>query len=133
MSVADNTIALLCPPVDLLILNGLEEAQGDGEPDLVVELIDLYLEDAPRRLAVMSEALGNVDGVLLARAAHALKGSSATLGAGQVAETCAELELLAAGFLLPEMAFVFARLPQELETLRNIFLIERQKRSDRMK
>jgi HPt (histidine-containing phosphotransfer) domain-containing protein len=115
----------------LLLLNGLEEAQKDGEPDLVVELIDLYLQDAPRRLAVMSEALGNVDWVLLARAAHALKGSSATLGAGQVAQTCAELELLASRFLLQEIAVVLARLRQEFETLRNIFQIERQKRSDR--
>lgn len=131
MKVADNTIALPCPPVDLLLLNGLEEAQKDGEPDLVVELIDLYLQDAPRRLAVMSEALGNVDWVLLARAAHALKGSSATLGAGQVAQTCAELELLASRFLLQEIAVVLARLRQEFETLRNIFQIERQKRSDR--
>jgi len=47
------TIAQPRPPVDLEVLYGLTEAQGDGEPDLIVELIDLYLEDTPRRVTAM--------------------------------------------------------------------------------
>lgn len=116
-------------PVDLDVLNNLADAQGDGEPDLVVELIDLYLADTPRRVAAMHAALANSDDRLLARGAHALKGSSSTLGATQVAESCTELELLARAASLQRFAVVLDRLVQELTLLRNTFLIERQKRS----
>jgi HPt (histidine-containing phosphotransfer) domain-containing protein len=131
MNDVQKSIGLLRDPVDLGMLNSLAEAQGDEEPDLVVELIDLFLADAPRRVAVMREALANSDEALLERAAHALKGSSSTLGAVQVADTCAELELSARAVSLPHAAVVLDRLHQELTSLRNIFLIERQKRSGR--
>ena len=116
-------------PVDLARLNSLADAQGDGEPDLVVELIDLYLADTPRRVAAMRAALPNSDDRLLARGAHALKGSSSTLGASQVAESCEELEPLAREVSLQKVAGVLDRLEHELSSLRNTFLIERQKRS----
>src|SRR6267142_23927 len=123
------TIAQPRPPVDLEVLYGLTEAQGDGEPDLIVELIDLYLEDTPRRVTAMREALTRTDGILLGRAAHGLKGSSATLGAGQVADSCAELEQLARTSSFTEVASVLGRLEDELTSLRNTFLVERQKRA----
>jgi HPt (histidine-containing phosphotransfer) domain-containing protein len=126
---AKKSLTVLPDTVDLEVLNNLAEGQGDDEPDLVVELIDLYLEDTPRRIASMQEALANSDDRLLARAAHALKGSSSTLGANQVAESCAELEVLARAASLQESAVVLDRLEQELTSLRHIFLIERQKRS----
>lgn len=129
MNDAKNSLTLLQYPVDLGVLNSLAEAQGEGEPDLIVELIDLYLADTPRRVAAMREALANSDGLLLARVAHVLKGSSSTLGASQVAESCAELELLAREASFQKVALVLDRLEQELTSLRNTFLIERQKRS----
>ena len=129
MNYAQNSIAQLKDPIDLGVLNSIAEAQGDGAPDLVVELIDLFLADTPRRVAAMRAAMANSDAPLLARAAHALKGSSSTLGAIQVAESCAELERLARDVSLQEAALVLHRLDQELTFLRNTFLIERQKRS----
>lgn len=126
---AKQSLTLLPDTVDLEVLNNLAEGQGEDEPDLVVELIDLFLEDTPRRVAAMQQALANSDDRLLAREAHALKGSSSTLGATQVAESCAELELLARAASLQKCAIVLDRLEQELTSLRHIFLIERQKRS----
>jgi HPt (histidine-containing phosphotransfer) domain-containing protein len=121
-------IVLVADAIDLGVLESLAEAQGDGEPDLVVELIDLFLADAPLRVAIMSEAMANSDARLLGRAAHALKGSSSTLGAIQVAESCAELEQLTRDGSLHHVAPVLDRLDQELASLRTTFLIERQKR-----
>lgn len=80
--------------VDLGVLLGLEEAQVEGEPDLVVELIDLYAEDTPRRLAAIRSAWTAGDLTALRRAAHGLKGSSASLGARQVEMLCDKLERL---------------------------------------
>ncbi len=114
--------------VDMAVLTSFEEAQGEGEPDLVVELIDLYLEDAPHRVAAIREALAKTDGQSLERAAHGLKGSSASLGAGQVAVLCEELELIAHDFSFQAVAVVVTRLEREFERVRQTFLAERQRR-----
>src|SRR5437660_7395479 len=82
----------LTQAVDMAVLTSFEEAQLDGVPDLIVELIDLYLEDAPHRLTAIEEALNRRDGQALKRAAHCLRGSSANLGALQVALICEEVE-----------------------------------------
>lgn len=80
--------------VELDVLRGLAGAQVEGESDLVVELIDLYAEDSPRRLDAIRGALVAGDLEALRRAAHGLKGSSASLGARRVEILCEKLERL---------------------------------------
>ena len=46
----------------------------DGDHDLLVEMIDLFLEEAPVQLAELAAALARTDLPALADAAHALKG-----------------------------------------------------------
>jgi HPt (histidine-containing phosphotransfer) domain-containing protein len=115
--------------VDLAALRGFEEIQAEGEPDLVVELIDLYLEDAPRKLALMLEAAAGADEESLRRAAHSLKGSSASLGAFGAASLCAELERTDCRDSSGRAGALLARLGQELERVREAFAAERRKRS----
>lgn len=81
--------------VDLEILAGFDEAQEEGEPDFVAELIDLYLEEAPRLFSSMREGLANSDWPTTKRAAHSLRGSSSNLGILQMASTAGDLEHLA--------------------------------------
>src|SRR2546423_15414328 len=78
--------------LDMDVLSDLAAAQLDDEPDIIVELIDLYLEDALRRLAAIEQAQAQRDELALRRLAHCLKGSSASLGLCQLATLCAELE-----------------------------------------
>lgn len=78
--------------VDLELLNAFEELQLDDGSDLIVELIDLYLQDVPQRVTEIREASIETEWVLLKRAAHNLKGSSGNLGVRQVAEICEKLE-----------------------------------------
>jgi len=40
-------------PVDMAVLTSLEDAQSEGNPDLIVELIDLYLKEAARLLTAV--------------------------------------------------------------------------------
>jgi HPt (histidine-containing phosphotransfer) domain-containing protein len=131
MNSTGNVFTLQRPPIDLAMLNGLAAAQGEGEPDLIVELIDLYLADTPSRITAMRDALATGDHVQLARSAHSVKGSSSTLGAVQVAKTCAELEVLARDQSLTRVAAVLARLDDELVVLRDAFMDERRERSER--
>lgn len=114
--------------VDLAVLNSLEGAQVEGEPDIVVELMELYLEDASGKLAAMREDLNGNDGRSLARLAHSLKGSSANLGARRVASLCDELERMGEGDLSRGGGALIDRLELELSCVRRVFEAERRRR-----
>ena len=115
--------------VDLEALAGLEEMQDEGEPSLVVELIDLYLEESPRQLASMLGAAAGADAAAIRRAAHSLKGSSASLGALGVAALCEEIERESYGDSSRRVGALLARLGREQERARHVFAAERRKRS----
>lgn len=123
-----GVVRMTSDAVDMKWLNAFEELQADDETDLIVELIDLYLKDAPQRMLAIREAALANEWLLLKRAAHNLKGSSASLGIRQVAETCRKLEGTeyehskeSVGELLQQMDDEFARASEAL-------LSERQRR-----
>ena len=118
----------LRPGVDLTVLSNYENLQVDGEPNLIVELIDLYLHDAQQRVAVMWESLAESNWASLKREAHTLRGSSGNLGALQTALICDEIEGLESRDPFA-MEALLACLERELEQVINIFLAERQRRS----
>jgi HPt (histidine-containing phosphotransfer) domain-containing protein len=68
------------------------ELTDSGVPGLLEELTSLFSEDAPRSLARLRSAMEHGDATEVARVAHALKGSAATLGARVMASVCAALE-----------------------------------------
>ena len=80
--------------IDLSSLTSLAEFRSIGEPDLVVELIDLYLKDGPERIQIIKAAAATADATGLKQAAHTLKGSSASLGFHQISGICEQLEQL---------------------------------------
>lgn len=114
--------------VDLAALLRLEGARVEGEPDLIVELIDLYAEDAPRRLASIRGALAAKDLTALRRAAHGLKGSSASLGARKVEALCEKLERSPGRELLLGGETLLSCLERELVRARRAFADERGRR-----
>lgn len=115
--------------VDLAVLAGYETIQLEGEPDLIVELIDLYLEDAPRRMAALRESVVRRDLPGVKREVHSLKGSSGNLGALRIAEICQELEGTEPGDSWPSIETSLSCLDLELERVIHIFLTVRQTRS----
>jgi PAS domain S-box-containing protein len=78
--------------VDPAVLDGLLELQMEGEPDIIVTLTDIFLKAGPDRLGELRRAAEALDARALERAAHALKSSSAQLGARRLAALCASLE-----------------------------------------
>ena len=78
--------------LDMQALNAFEELQSDDGSDLIIELIDLYLQDAPKQILAIGKASASAGWVELKRAAHNLKGSSSALGVRHVAEICEKLE-----------------------------------------
>jgi CheY-like chemotaxis protein len=81
--------------VDASALAALRDLQGEGRPDLLAEVIVIYLRDTPPRLAALHEAVARADAGALRREAHGLKGSSSQIGAVQMARLCTGLEDLA--------------------------------------
>jgi len=113
--------------VDLSVLTGFEAAQCEGEPDLVVELIDLYLADVPQHLSAMKDCVLNGSQNSLNRSAHNLKGSSANLGIKSIALLCEELEQSESGESIHK-SDIINRLEQTFARVRSLLLAERQKR-----
>ena len=69
----------------------------DGDVDLMKELVGLFLDDCPQRMAEIHEALTRRDATKLRQAAHTLKGSVGNFGAREAFELAHQLETIAQG------------------------------------
>jgi HPt (histidine-containing phosphotransfer) domain-containing protein len=76
--------------LDLSILRGLRDIGG---PELIEEMVDLYRVGLDEQLSELTQSLADDDVEGLRRAAHAMSGSSANLGAVQLAAASADLEV----------------------------------------
>lgn len=115
-------------PVDLAVLAGYESIQLEGETDLVVQLIDLFVDEVPRRVRAMRDSVASRNPVVLKSAAHTLRGSSGSLGALQVARLCEEIEGLAALNVWSDIPSLLSWLEIECEIALHIFEEERLSR-----
>ncbi len=79
-------------PIDVTVLNRLRSAMGDTGAQLMGDLIDIFLDDAPKKVADIVAAARLEDPQTLRDAAHPLKSSSASLGAKAFSELCQQLE-----------------------------------------
>jgi two-component system sensor histidine kinase/response regulator len=78
-------------PLDDATIRGLREL-GSEDDDVLAEVVDLYVDDAPSRIEAMRSAIAASDPEALSEAAHALKSSSGNVGAVKVREICQQLE-----------------------------------------
>ena len=83
------------PVLDAATIAGLQDLGGEDDPGLLLELIDLFLEDAEERVNTIQEAIAKDDIETVGKMAHALKSASANLGALGFSESCRTLELTA--------------------------------------
>lgn len=63
-----------------------------GDPEVMRELIDTFLAEAPRTVGEMRAALSGSDRRTLNRGAHSMKSTAATFGATELSRMCRELE-----------------------------------------
>ena len=100
--------------IDEVVIVALKESLG-GDDALIQQLIDLYVTDSPKQFADASAALLQGDQASLARAAHSLKSTSASMGAATVSALARDLEQQAKQGDLASSAAVLARLKPELD------------------
>ena len=80
--------------LDMGVIATLKELGGEEEPELFIELVDLFLEDAKGNFRALREALEQTDAKLLERTAHTLKSSCGNVGALGLSDACFRLEQL---------------------------------------
>ncbi|HJL17663.1 MAG TPA: response regulator [Sandaracinaceae bacterium LLY-WYZ-13_1] len=80
------------PPLDPDTIRELVALLEDVGPDAIVEIFELYLDDGPPRVRELRAHLEAGDTAALQRGAHALRGSSASVGACGLALLCEGLE-----------------------------------------
>jgi two-component system, sensor histidine kinase and response regulator len=107
--------------IDPVIIAGLRQLRMPNKPDPLVELIDLFLREAPEKLNAMTEAVANNDMSSLARfisAGTSLKGSAGNLGARNLAALCDEIEQAARNWSLDDALPLVERAKQEFVRVR---------------
>ena len=109
--------------IDPATFKGLQDAAG---APFVAELVDTFLEEAPRMLKDLEASLAARDAERFRRAAHSLKSNSHTFGALRLATLAKELELggldhAASGEppALVSLSQEYARVAAALEELRD--------------
>jgi signal transduction histidine kinase/DNA-binding response OmpR family regulator len=78
--------------LDRDVLESLRELGGEDDPEMFLELVELFLDDTPPRIAALERALDAGDAEAVEQAAHALKSSCANLGATKLSSLLREIE-----------------------------------------
>lgn len=124
----DGTIAVRRgDAVDASILARLRNGQEPDEPDLVAELIEIFLEHTPSGLAAIREAVATRDSAALNQAGHRLKSGSAQLGARRMSALCAQLEQMGRNGQLDGTEALVVELEAEFERVRDELEAERER------
>ena len=67
-------------------------ARMDDDHDLLAEIVEIFLEDAPIQISKLKQALRSNDTDLIAQQAHALKGASANISAHALRQSALAVE-----------------------------------------
>ena len=95
--------------LDPAVIETLRQLSVPGEPDVLIEVLKLFLDEAPPRIEKLRNAwaAGNIQEVQ--RMAHSLKGSAGNIGAGGLFEICKQLDTIGrAGVVLDADSLVKA-------------------------
>lgn len=112
------------PDLDPEAIANLRALGDEGDDTFLQEIIGIYLQDTPLRLADIRVAATSGDKALYTRAAHTIKGSSSNVGAVRVRALAEQLEQrskvephAALEPLLAELEGAFARASAALREL----------------
>ncbi|QYM77668.1 Hpt domain-containing protein [Horticoccus luteus] len=110
--------------IDPEAIAGLRALNPDDNDEFLREIVGIFLEDTPARIAELDQSLADADTPRFVRAAHSIKGSSANLGATQLRHAAEQLErhgrdrgLADTAPLITSIKSEFARARQELAAL----------------
>lgn len=89
----------------------------NGDRDLLHDIVDAFVDEAPRQLEMIRQAIDQDDSKLLQRAAHTLKSSTGYFGAARASETALRLEKMGRDKQIELASSTFGELEQEIVKL----------------
>ncbi|WP_219903923.1 response regulator [Stenomitos frigidus] len=99
--------------LDLTVLASFRQEMGEIGSEVIAELIDCYLAEAPILLQTAHTAIDQHNLKEVQRVAHGLKASSASLGAMGLSQVCQELETIALSAPIDQSLAITVRLEAE--------------------
>lgn len=116
-SITNDVPSQATPPArsDPIDLTALEAMIGSDVEEFLAEMAPLFIEDAAPLLTEMQQAAAQDDAETLYRAAHTLKGASASLGMTTLADLCLEVEQLSKSNSLDEIDDKLSVVTEEYE------------------
>jgi two-component system, sensor histidine kinase and response regulator len=99
--------------LDRQVLGELARVTTNGRPELLANVIDLYLVESPKLLLRLSHAAKAGDAPEIVRMAHSLKSSSANVGAMALSRYCEQAEKSARRADIEEARLVSAEIEAE--------------------
>lgn len=93
----------------------LERVQDDTE--LLLELLDIFVDDFKAKRLVLSEAVKNNDLDTIASIAHSLKGASGNISAKRIRENALTMEQMAKSGDISNISELLATLDKEFDLL----------------
>jgi HPt (histidine-containing phosphotransfer) domain-containing protein len=97
-------------------------ASIEGNRDLLREIVQMFIEQYPRLLEQIHQALSSSDGKALAAAAHTLRSSAGQVGAHEALDGARRLEEIGERENLAKAPAVLAKLEEELVRVRSSLL-----------
>jgi two-component system, sensor histidine kinase and response regulator len=85
----------------------------EGDEEFLADLVSLFLEDIPRQISILEEALGNNNTFHCERVSHSIKGASANLGAESLRMVATEMEATVKNGDMIVATALFERLKKE--------------------
>lgn len=81
------------PALDPAVIEGLRLLTSPGEPDVLTEVLRMFLMEAPKRMDRLRNAHATGDIQEVHRSAHSLKGSAGNIGATAMYDICCEIDV----------------------------------------
>jgi histidine phosphotransfer protein HptB len=106
------------PIIDLEAISNLRELNPGDNGEFLREIVSIYVEDTPKRIAELKSCLASGDVVTFTRAAHTIKGSSANVGAQVLKGIAERLEFISRKEGLGGVSGMIAEVEAEFERVK---------------
>ncbi|MBK7993817.1 MAG: response regulator [Blastocatellia bacterium] len=111
--------------LDKTAIENLRLLQDETDPNLVSELIDIFIGESPKKLLNLQQAIETEDFSQIEHIAHALKGNASNLGAKRMQKICYQLEKAGYNASIENTPELLKELQLEFEALKSELLVEK--------